>query len=432
MAETQAWNSLGYIEKSWVAAKASMNGEALSSEGDSVKLANCGIDTMKISTLGEYLANKRMVEGKSVDLDLRDDKELARRYVIPVILPNGQEIEVIVNEKGQDEACIYRDEEGNEKEFQLTPRMKKAIEKNVPENLDKILGEELYHSKFIPENLDEYAEKVQKDELVPKSKKHAAQIAGIQTNEIANRDREVKEKEAAEREIPAEARDIISRICSEHNLDIRKLKEVMLVRPEVIENNLDKTGIKENNGKVFCLRFKDGSNLQGRVVMVQGEKAVDERKYDDYMNDYMNEHKGQKIVKETECEHDKVIYTDLDGNTTVCEIMKEPRDLGCSEKEVLQSEIEKLDKNAKQILNSDMPLENKTEEIIKINSKRLDIFKSYGVSVPTVENEIKADIEISEEVNEIAEEKEADSSPEQGWEHERLTPEEEAMKKRGF
>ena len=107
--------------------------------------------------------------------------------------------------------------------------------------------------------------------------------------------------------------------------------------------------------------------LQGRVVMVQGDYAVDNRMYDDYMNDYMNEHRGEKVVKTTEDEHDKLTYTDLDGNTTTCEITREPRDLNCSEKELLIAEMEKLDSAAGQILASDMPIEDKTQEIIKIN-----------------------------------------------------------------
>ena len=430
MAESQVWNNLGYIEKSWIAAKASLNGSALSSEGESVALKDCGIDTMKIATLGDYLADRRMKEGKDINFDLRDDEKLSRRYVIPVTLPNGQEIEVIVNQEGQDEACMYRDEEGNEKEFQLTPRMKEAIESMMPSNLKEVIGEEAYKQGFIPETLDDYAEKVQQDELVPKNAKHAVQMAGITADEL---EKEKTEIEEAEKEIPTEARDKISKICSEQNLDITTLKEVMEVEPEVISDNLEETGIRENNGRVYCLRFRDAANLQGRVVMVQGEKAVDERRYDDYMNDYMNEHKDQKVVEEVECEHDKIAYTDLHGNTVVCEMMKEPRDLGCSEKELIQAEMEKLDKNAEYILNSDMPLENKTQEMIKINQKRLDIFKSYGITVPTVENEIEADMEISEEVGEEAAlEQEDEDKEERGWGHERLSPEEEAMQRRGF
>lgn len=420
MADSQVWNTLGYIEKCLVAAKASMNASALGSEGDSVKLMNCGIDTMRISTLGEYLAARKRAEnpvnGKGWDKSLEDDDKLARCFVVPVTLPNGQEIEVIVNKDGQDMACMYKDEAGNEKEFQLTPRMKKEIETMTPDNLKEVLGEEVYQKEFMPENLDEFAEKVSDDELVPKNKKHAAKIAGITVQELEEKE---QEKEEAMNELPAEARDSVARICSEHGLDIASLKEVMEVPPQTISDNLEGTGIKENNGKVTCLRFKDGEKLQGRVVMVQGDYAVDNRMYDDYMNDYMNEHKGEKVVKTTEDEHDKLTYTDLDGNTTTCEITREPRDLNCSDKEALIEEMSKLDCAANQILTSEMPIEDKTQEMIKINGKRKDLFKEYGIEVPIVENEIEADIEISEEIyeevtgeQEMAELEQGDDEPE--------------------
>ena len=395
MAESQPLNSLGYIEKSWIAAKSSMNASALSSEGKNVKLLDCGIDTMKISTLGDYLSarelSERPMNGKNIFDDYKDNDKFAKNYVIPVTLPNGEEIEVIVNKNGQDMACMYKDEAGNENSFQLTPRMKKLIEDMTPENLNDVIGDEAFKKEFLPNNLDKFAEKINKDELVPKNPKHAMKIAGITEEEF-------QEQEEALNEVPSETRDAVAKICSENNLDITSLKEVMEVPPQTISDNLEGTGINDNDGKVTCLRFRDGEKLQGRVVMVQGDNTVDNRTYDDYMNDYMNEHRGQSVVKSTEDEHDKLAYTDLHGNTTVCEISREPRDLNCSDKEILQAEMEKLDSNAMQIRNSDMPLEMKTQEIIKINGKRLDLFHEYGVEVPTVENEIEADIEFSEEV----------------------------------
>lgn len=393
MAESQLWNNLGYVEKCLMAARASMNGIALSSEGSKVKLLNCGIDTMKISTFGEYMANR---EGK---LDLMDDEKLAKKFVIPVTLPNGQQIEVIVNKDGQDEACIYRDEAGTEREFQLTPRMKEVIKSSAPENLKDFISPKEIEKSLCPNNLDDYAEKVQKDELVPKSEKQALEIIH-QKNKSFDLESEKEDNEKVEdnKEVPEEARDIIAKICSENDLDVGELQQVIEVPPKIISDNLERTGIKENGGRVYCLRFKNGENLQGRVVMAQGENIVDNRTYDDYMTDFMNEHRGQKIIRSAEDEHDKISYTDLDGNTTVCEIMREPRDMNCSQKELLIAEMQKLDQNARTILNSDMPLENKTEEMIKINQKRLNMFKECGISVPTVESEIRADDQISNAV----------------------------------
>ena len=63
-----------------------------------------------------------------------------------------------------------------------------------------------------------YAEKVQKDELVPKDKKHAIKMVGLKTEEVT---KEEKEQEQAEKQIPKDARDKIAKICSENNLNIK-------------------------------------------------------------------------------------------------------------------------------------------------------------------------------------------------------------------
>ena len=212
MSESQPWNNLGYVEKCWMASKASLNA---SIEGYDLK--DCAIDTMKISTFGEYLANKKRNEDPTNpsgwDDSLKDEKSLGKRYVIPVTLPNGRELDVIVDQKGRDEARIVVNLGEGEKEFDLTPRIKKAIQDNVPENMDKVIGEEAYKANFLPDSIDEYAEKVRKDELIPKDKKHAAQIAGIQTAELQKTDGRDSERQNAEKEIPAEARDEIAKIC---------------------------------------------------------------------------------------------------------------------------------------------------------------------------------------------------------------------------
>lgn len=405
-------SDIGYIENCFIAAKASLNASAIGKEKNSVPLMNCGIETLKIQTLGEYLAKQKAKENPSLNMNdeidalLADDK-LARCFVIPVILPNGEEVEVIVNSKGQDMACMYRDEEGNQKTFELTPRMKKEIDSAFPQELEQIVGEKVLEeikADYLPENVEELAENISKDELVPEKRK-VLQKVNEKNGAKEETEEQKKEKENAEKEIPPETRDIIAKICSENDLDITSLKEVMEVPPQTISENLEGTGFKNNNGRITCLRFKDGEKLQGRVVMVQGDKVVDNRTYDDYMNDYMNEHKGEKRVDSIEDEHDNIEYTDIDGNTTRCEIRKEPRDLSCTKKEEIQQKMYELDMKTNQVLAADeMPPEMKAKAFASLNQERLDTFKEYGVEAPTVESEIEADIEIAEEIqNEIGE-----------------------------
>lgn len=411
--DKQPWNTLGYAEKCLVAAKASLNASALSSEGSSKKLMDCGIDTMKISTLGEYLANKKRTEAAEIDNDkiegLREDSKLARTFVVPVILPNGQEIEVIVNSKGQDMACMYKDEAGNEKEFKLTPRMKKQIEKgidNVPEGLEAIVGKEFLdevkeeiQTEYSPNkeiiNVEDFAEKVSKDALVPGKKQFIDKV-----NEKNGVKSEVEENDIENnKEIPAEARDIISKICSEtQNCDISDLKQVIEVRdPNSLTDKLENTGFSPTGGKIYCLRFRGKeTGGQDRIIMVQGTRAVDERRYDEDVTELMND-KYSKVVNELKDRDSKIVYTDMDGNTFVADLEREPRDLKMSEKEDLMKELANLDALKEDELAS-AESEEEIANVFKIsNERRKALFEKYGIKVPEIEAEMTADTREAEE-----------------------------------
>lgn len=394
---------LGYIDKCLIAAKASLNASCLTREGSEKKLMDAAIETMDIKALPEYM---RAHPERFSDLDISkdDNNKLMQIFVIPVVLSNGEQIDVIVNQKGQDMACVFRDEADNKKSFQLTPRMKNQISENVPDISEDLLqsigySREDIEREFFPETLKDFAEKVEDDSLVPKSKKESIE----RINNKSSKNIEEVEKENGEEEqdiqVPEEIRDEIARLCSENDYDIGSLKEVMLVNPQTITDNLENTGFSENGGNVYCLRFKDSKLNNDRVVMVQpGKTPVDDRTYDDYMTDYMIEHRGQKVSESIEDEHDKIVYTDLHGHTIIGEIEKEPRDLNCSEKQIIQEEMDKLDESAEQIMNSDMPLEEKATILKQINEKRIEIFEKYGIQVPLVEDEIRADNEIHDEV----------------------------------
>ena len=64
-----------------------------------------------------------------------------------------------------------------------------------------------------------------------------------------------------------------------------------------------------------------------------------------------------------------------------------------------------------------MPFENKMEEVLRINNKRLSIFKENGIEVKSVEDEVKADMQTQEKIEEVittnkeSEEEEEDRDP---------------------
>ncbi len=401
-------SNMDLLMQSWVAAKASISASCINSEGKSIKLSNCGINTQEITTLADYLKKQDPTKLENLDPERTTDSDkLMRTYVIPVVTPNGQEIDVVVNSKGQDMACIYKDEEGKQNVFTLTPRMKNEILSKSMVEIQGKIDPELIKAALFPATLEELAKDIEKDTLVPKSSKEAVEKIKSKNKsaDIEVMDKEEQEKESEEeQELPEEIRDEVAKLCSENDYNIEDLKEVMMLNPQVITNKLEETGISENGENVYCLRFRDARLTNDRIVMLQpGRPPVDERTYDDHMTDYMNNHreKDKKIIED---DHDKIYFTDVHGHTTVDTIRKEPRDLTCTDKERLQKRLEELDSKYNSILNmskSSISLEDKAALLGAINKERLGVFKEFGIEAPLVEQEIRADNSIDEEMEKI-------------------------------
>ena len=372
---------------------------------------NCLVDIPNITSFDTYLKK----EGYNIE---KGKNKLGKNYVIPlqVKMSDGkvENFNIIVNSEGQDVSLIYED-----KEIKVSNRMQNEIISNATKN-EGLTGKadtELMREVLSPKTLEELAREIENDTLVPNNSMEALnkikekapntdikltdeQIKENDKKGTQNKEREPQEKDDEIKKVPEEVRDEVARLCSEHNYDISALKEVMIVNPKVITEKLEATELAENGPNVYCLRFRD-AKLNDRIVMAQpGKTPVDKETYDEPMRQIMDERRYRSINKTIEDEHDKIYFTDIDGNTTVAEMRKEPRDLTCDDKELIQKEFEKLDESAKIILNSDMPIEQKAEELQKINEKRLDLFKDFGIKVPTIEEEIKADNEIHEKVEE--------------------------------
>lgn len=441
---------LDSVMKSYIGLLSQKNASLETSEGQ-MKLndKNCLIDISNISNLENYMQKRGYNSEKS--------NKLAKTYVVPlaVKLPSGEikNIDIVVDSKGQDIAVI-----SDNNRIKLSSRIENEILTNsIKGDVKGKVDTETIKNLLSPETLEELAEEIENDTLIPtpeeaveKMKQKSSNVDIELTDEAKqrqsdekedkqdetenkleeneenneskkllknNNDIEIEEKSDIEindkqlgeerneaekddeiKQVPEEVRDEIARLCSEHNYDISALKEVMIVNPKVITEKLEETGIAENGPNVYCLRFRD-AKLNDRVVMSQaGKTPVDKQAYDEPMREIMNERRYCSVDKTIEDEHDKIYFTDIHGNTTVAEMRKEPRDLTCDDKERIQKEFEELDKAADIILSSDMPIEEKAGELQKINDRRIDLFKDYGIEVPEVEGEIKADNEIHKNI----------------------------------
>ena len=364
MSKQERQSGLSFLDKSWVAAESSMNASCIDRDGKSHNLMGAAIDTKNITTLDEYMryADPKL---KNITEPMKDNEKLMRTYVIPVTLENGQNIDVIVNQKGQDMACVFLDIEGKENQFAVTPRMQKEILSKGLKNIEGVISTEIAKEGLIPKTLEEFEEAVEKDTLVPKNAKESvekikekAPSADIKAVEGEEEEKDTKQNEE-ETEIPEGAKDDVSKF--RENYKGGKLKQVLEVDdPESINDKLDgNTGITKEGGKVYCLRFADsGASLSDKVVMIQGEKVVENSKYDNDMTELMND-KTQNGVKDLEDNDSKIYITDSDGKTTEYDLIAKPKDLSIEEKKDVNIDMTKIEEE----------LEKEREKAEKIQSE---------------------------------------------------------------
>ena len=104
-----------------------------------------------------------------------------------------------------------------------------------------------------------------------------------------------------------------------------------------------KTVITKEGGKVYCLRFADsGAGLSDKVIMIQGEKVVENSKYDHDMTELMND-KTQNGVRDLEDNDSKIYFTDSNGKTTELDLVAKPKDLSMEEKKGVNTDMIRIE-----------------------------------------------------------------------------------------
>lgn len=439
MSRLERQSQLTFLDKSWVAAEASMNASCIDREGKSHNLMGTAIDTKNITTLAEYMkyANPKL---KNFAEPMKDNEKLMRTYVIPVTLGNGQHVDVIVNQKGQDMACVFLDIEGKESQFAVTPRLQKEILSKGLKNIEGVISTEMAKEGLIPKNLEEFEDAVEKDTLVPKNAKESVEKIKEKVPsadvKVAKGEEDSKQAEEEETEIPEGAKDAVSKF--RENYKGGKLKQILEVDdPESINDKLEgNTGITKEGGKVYCLRFADsGASLSDKVIMIQGDKVVENSKYDNDMTELMND-KTQNGVKDLEDNDSKIYITDSTGKTTEYDLIAKPKDLSIEEKkdvnvdmmrieeelekerenlEKIQAEIEQISSTLEQYEDNTDPevienviepatakLESKQGELAEVfgkigslNQERADILTSKGLDhlIPEAPEQEKTGVE---------------------------------------
>lgn len=255
-------NSLTFLDKCWIASEATMNASCIDRNGNSHKLMNTAIDTNRITTLAEYMRSYDPTKIGNLDPSKQDNEKLMTTYVIPITLQSGEKIDVIINQKGQDMACVFLDEEGKQNNFVVTPRMQKEILSNGMRNIEGIIDTELAREMLVPKTLEEFEKEVAEDTLVPKNAKETVEKikakdpeADIREAGESDEKEGNQEQEKDEAEIPEDAKDAVAKFREQYKGG--KLKQILVVDdPASINDKLDgNTGITQNRRKSFLFKI---------------------------------------------------------------------------------------------------------------------------------------------------------------------------------
>ena len=310
-------DSLTPVDKSWVAAKASLNASYRPREGSEGKVLNAGIKTEEIRTLAEY--RKMNPEKLSTwNPEKEDIDKLMEIYVVPIVLPTGEQIDVVVNQKGQDMACIYLDESSNERSFHLTTRMQNELKRSMvgtelkmdPKEIERILT---------PKTLEEFTELAAKDKLVPKNpeevKDRVKEANGRTDSEEQEQEGMTIEEASATTGIN---KDILEEFADENGMivGIRKTTDI-----EGLSQELDYE-LGNASSEVILLRVNDGTTQnKGYVLDSNGNimySSLDGRGNPEVVTDIVRTGSNgdsfesvDEAIKDAEAESREVEYTSI-------------------------------------------------------------------------------------------------------------------------
>lgn len=429
--------SLGFVDKCMVAAMAAMNSSYMSENGNTGKTANAAIETEKIKTLGEYYNDNFMGQGKYI-ADI-DNQKLMRTYVVPLVLPTGEKVDLIINSKGQDMACVFPNASSSKEQFSLTPRMEKEIENTLrTKGIDGLTMSSSVLLKLDdlvkPETMTEFTKSVEEDNLVPdtprktiakvkeKEEKSDIQVDGDdQLYDIAGKDgmspAEIQEEISKEEqrltaiaESAGMSLDELKKFCLENKLTSDAIKGVAVVNdPAQLSPFLDGMELGNESGKVVVIKTEEnGMQTRARVASQSGKTLVDNPKYDDRMASLVKESGETQTVENVE-EHTNEVDTDrevqyVDENGVQ---RNEVVEGSAAEAAIFEERFAKLKDEYKEKLNAinsqEMEPEDRTQAIenlaCEFYANTCQIERECGVNAISITKEALAEAEYRVEEN---------------------------------
>lgn len=295
-------NSLDLFERAWGAALIKTNSTFFRMTGEIGDAAN-------VSTLYDYVKTNPDAFTNKIDKDKRMDDKLRKYYVMEVDDKTGRgdnnKATILTDNKGQDIALIYiRDsqvvvevspsllknnetmlkkasisENGHDFEIENIEELAKIMK---PDSLDKIVDQIEKYDSVRMRGRDDARNRVK--DLGTEEKKRAKVSGDLNDgNEKETEENELSEEEAKqslqEQNIETSELDAIVKVCREHGLDPRNIKQTAEVQSpkDLIEDiDNDRARVNPSGGKVTVLRFKNGDMSQSadKIFMIQDGKML--------------------------------------------------------------------------------------------------------------------------------------------------------------
>lgn len=121
--------------------------------------------------------------------------------------------------------------------------------------------------------------------------------------------------------------------------------------------------------------------MADKVIMIQGEKVVENSRFDSDMTELMND-KTAGNVRTLEDRDSKLYYTDSEGNTVEYDLIASPKDLSMDEKQQVNT----------QMIEIEQELEAKRQEAEKIQEEIEKIYSSIAQYEGNEDSEIEKNI----------------------------------------
>ena len=369
---------------------------------------------------------------------LEDNPNIEEAYVAPF----GENSYILINNGRVAGRCV----DGN---FTLSDTMIEEMKKEPVQNMVLLTNLGLTNDKYLekykefynpdaladraPKSLEEYFEQLINGQLVT-SKEQFADTLELSDEDrealdraLEEKDKDYEEKEDEEKEESKDVDELDSEIADESDEErARRMTEAVLRRYNVPARARDQlidyfranrdakiTDLKQvmevkvpgdtPNKYGYALRFRSKDvNISDRIVVVQDSRVLDKRMYDSNIESKMDAEYAKAPVEVLDDDSKKISYTDVDGHTFTAEVKRKPKDLTRTELDTALQEFEVINRQEREIFADAefIPPEEFMRRMAQTQDARLKVIDKYGIQVPEIRDEIKADKELSEEIGE--------------------------------